>query len=106
MRRTIAVMFTDVAGFTSFMEQNEKDAIAMIEEINASISSLLDTHSGSLVKEMGDGTLSYFLKGRSAINCARRIQKTLAKHNFQVRIGIHWGSVMLHNNKHKSIIWK
>lgn len=80
------------------MEQNEKEAIAMIEEINASITSLLDSHSGSLVKEMGDGTLSYFLKGRAAINCARRIQKTLAKHNFQVRIGIHWGSVMLQNN--------
>ncbi len=98
MRRTIAVMFTDVAGFTSFMEQNEKDAIAMLEEINRSITSLLDSHSGSLVKEMGDGTLSYFLKGRSAINCARNIQKSLSERNFQIRIGIHWGSVMLQEN--------
>ncbi len=98
MRRTIAVMFTDVAGFTTFMEQNEKDAIAMLEEINRSITTLLDSHSGSLVKEMGDGTLSYFLKGRSAINCARKIQKSLSEHNFQLRIGIHWGSVMLQGN--------
>ena len=98
MRRTIAVMFTDVAGFTSFMEQNEKDAIAMLEEINTSITALLDSHSGSLVKEMGDGTLSYFLKGRSAINCARKIQKSLSDRNFQLRIGIHWGSVMLRDN--------
>lgn len=98
MRRTIAVMFTDVAGFTSFMEQNEKDAIAMLEEINTSITALLDSHSGSLVKEMGDGTLSYFFKGRSAINCARKIQKSLSERDFQIRIGIHWGSVMLQEN--------
>lgn len=88
-------MFTDIVGFTSFMEQNEAEALQMISTLRSILNPLLKKHCGSLIKEMGDGTLSTFARPRSAIRCAGELQNKLTGKQFGLRVGIHWGNVLV-----------
>jgi len=94
MRSKLAVMFTDVVGFTSIMEHNEKDAMEILGRIESILRRRLRTNSGSLVKVMGDGTLSIFPSPPQAVACARELQDMLADDDFRLRVGIHWGDVL------------
>jgi tetratricopeptide (TPR) repeat protein/class 3 adenylate cyclase len=94
-RRTMAVMFTDVAGFSARMERDETEAMGILERQRSTLEALLPPHGGSLVKEMGDGTLSIFPNASSSVRCARRMQEKLAGADFSIRVGIHWGEVLV-----------
>ncbi len=94
-RKTLAVMFTDIAGFTAYMEKNEARALEMISLIRENLIPLLEANSGTLVKEMGDGTLSVFEGSRAAVRCSRALQERLSGKDFSLRIGIHRGIVHL-----------
>ena len=94
-RKNLAVMFTDITGFTGHMEKNEAEALEMISQIRENLIPLLESHSGTLVKEMGDGTLSVFESSRDAVRCSRALQRKLYGKAFSLRIGIHRGSVCI-----------
>lgn len=94
-RETLAVMFTDVVGFTSLMEQSETRALEVLGTIRDVQLPLLIAYRGNLIKEMGDGTLTTFPSPSHAVRCAREIQERLRGSAFQVRIGVHWGEVIL-----------
>jgi tetratricopeptide (TPR) repeat protein len=87
-------MFTDMAGFTERMERDETGALASLAAQRQVLSRVLDRTGGSLVKEMGDGTLSVFPSTAAAVRCARGFQELLRNADFRVRIGIHWGEVL------------
>lgn len=93
-RRRMAVMFTDVAGFSSLMEADEASAMEALELIRQLLLPLLDRHSGRLVKEMGDGTLSVYPEPVGAVRVARALQRGLRGRGFRVRIGLHLGEVL------------
>ncbi len=76
-RKTLAVMFTDIAGFTRHMERDEAGALAMISIIRKHLVPLLGSSGGTLIKEMGDGTLSVFEDPRAAVRCSIRLQEKL-----------------------------
>ena len=88
-------MFTDIVGFTGHMEKDEAGALKMISLIREELLPLLEVHHGTLIKEMGDGTLSVFRDSRAAVNCSRALQKSLYGKDFRLRIGIHRGIVHL-----------
>lgn len=88
-------MFTDVAGFTARMEASESDAMRILDTQRSIIEKLLPDSGGRLVKEMGDGMLCVFPGPSGAVKCARGLQSELANGDFSVRIGIHWGEVLL-----------
>lgn len=94
-RKTLAVMFTDIAGFTRHMERDEAGALAMISIIRKHLVPLLGSSGGTLIKEMGDGTLSVFEDPRAAVRCSIRLQEKLKDCGFKLRIGIHRGTVHL-----------
>jgi len=91
-------MFTDIAGFTARMERDETDALAILVMQREFLKAQLEQYSGSMVKEMGDGTLSIFPASSMAVNCARGFQGDLRSSDFLVRIGIHWGGVLQDEN--------
>jgi len=93
-RRLMAVMFTDIAGFSTRMEQDESGALASLSAQRSALLSQLDRCAGTLVKEMGDGTLSIFPSTAAAVRCARGFQEKLRHADFRVRVGIHWGEVL------------
>ncbi len=97
-RNRLAVMFTDIAGFTSLMESNETKAMIDLTLCREILDRHLEQYSGSLVKVMGDGSLSTFSDPSGALECAVSFQKSISKSDFRVRVGIHWGDVIQENN--------
>lgn len=91
-------MFTDVLGFTSIMERSESEALSVLSIIRRVQLPLLKEHSGILVKEMGDGTLTTFPSPVEAVRCARGIQEELHGESFHIRIGIHLGQIIVRGN--------
>ncbi|MEN8208359.1 MAG: tetratricopeptide repeat protein [Candidatus Fermentibacteria bacterium] len=97
-RKRLAVMFTDIAGFTSLMEKNEAEGMKILTRCNDAFMKQLESYSGSLVKVMGDGTLSTFIDPSGAVKCARSFQDSIKDFAFSVRIGIHLGDVIHERN--------
>ena len=97
-RKTKAIMFTDIAGYTQAMSESEQKALEMLRKKRTIIKTLIDNHNGKYVKEIGDGTLSYFESGYNASSCAKELQKQVKSENLDVRVGIHIGDIVFDNN--------
>jgi TolB-like protein/class 3 adenylate cyclase/Tfp pilus assembly protein PilF len=106
-RRMLAIMATDVVGFSRQMEHDEVGTIARVNAARVEvIEPLLARHHGRLIKLMGDGTLSVFDSVVDAVNCAAAIQRAAAERNqtasdsehLVMRIGVNLGDVVLQDN--------
>ena len=94
-RKSAAVMFTDIAGYTEAMSKSEQKALEMLRRKRKIIRPLIDEHKGVYVKEIGDGTLSYFESGYDASKCAVQLQKVLKDdRELNLRVGIHIGDII------------
>ena len=80
-RKLAAIMFTDIAGYTSQMSKDQDVALSMLDEKRKALQPLVQKHKGTLVKEMGDGTLSHFPSAIDATNCSLDLQKSLKNNN-------------------------
>ncbi len=106
-RRVLAIMATDVVGYSRQMEADEAGTIARVTSLRAEIiDPLLDRHHGRLIKLIGDGTLSVFDSVVDAVNCAAAIQRAVRQRNedrpeatpIVLRVGINLGDVALLEN--------
>ena len=93
-RKSAAIMFTDIAGYTEAMSESEQKALDMLRRKRSILKPLIDNHQGTYVKEIGDGTLSYFESGYNASACAKEFQKEIHKDDLNVRVGIHIGDIV------------
>ena len=93
-RKLAAVMFTDIVGFTQHMSVDEAEALKLLNEKISITKPLIKQFQGSYIKNIGDGTLSYFNSATEAIECATKIQDTL-RNRVELRIGLHLGEVIL-----------
>ncbi len=97
----MAVMFTDIVGYSKMMEQNETRTMEILEDHNSIIFPLVKGHGGDIIDAIGDGLLVTFSSVFEACNCALNIQKGVAEYNthaidekkFHLRIGIHMGDI-------------
>ena len=53
-RKLAAIMFTDIAGYTEQMSQDEDKAFALIQKKRELLLPLIEKHEGKLIKEIGD----------------------------------------------------
>jgi len=74
-RRHIAVMFTDIVGYTAFMGSDEDEAFDILTRNHTIHETLIKKHNGTLIKEIGDGTLASFPLASNAVRCAIDIRK-------------------------------
>ena len=93
-RKSAAIMFTDIAGYTEAMSESEQKALDMLRRKRSILKPLIENHQGTYVKEIGDGTLSYFESGYNASACAKEFQKEIQKDDLNIRIGIHIGDIV------------
>ena len=98
-RRLAAIMFTDIVGYTALMGSNEDHALEILRKNREIHVELIKQYNGTLIKEMGDGTLAQFNSAVDAVQCAIGIQ-TRARDEVEgkIRIGIHLGEVTFENN--------
>jgi adenylate cyclase len=101
-RRLAAVMFTDIVGYSSLTQKNERLAIEILEEHRKMVRPIVARHNGREIKTMGDAFLIEFESALGATQCAIDVQKTFSDYNQQaiqerrihLRIGIHLGDVL------------
>lgn len=106
---TVAVLFCDIVGFTSYVESNASSE-SIINTLNAilrRVSSAVRRHNGFIDKFMGDSVMAIFRDPAEAVHAAIDMQKHAADINrlrsragqdlLRLRIGIHWGMVVIGN---------
>ena len=92
--RLVAIMFTDIVGYTALMGSDEERAFEMLQKNRDIHTLLLEKYNGALIKEMGDGMLISFDLGSDAVRCAIEIQIACREKKIPLRIGIHEGEVV------------
>jgi len=99
-------MFTDMVGYSALTQRNEALALELLGEHHGILRGILPRHQGNEIKSTGDGLLVEFPSALAAVQCAVEIQRTLAGRNarearerwIRIRIGIHLGDVVWHDN--------
>lgn len=94
-RQLAAIMFTDIEGYTSLMQNNEKEAVLLRERHRNTFEMTTEAYNGKIIQYFGDGTLSTFKSTVEAVDCAIELQKAfLEEPKVPVRIGIHVGDII------------
>ena len=94
-RQLAAIMFTDIEGYTSLMQQNEEKAIQARDKHRQVFNSITEKHKGKILQYYGDGTLSIFDSAIDAVKCGIEMQLGFQKDPaLPVRIGIHTGDIV------------
>ena len=101
-RRLIAIMFTDIVGYSALTQKNEDQALKLLEDHNIILRDIFPLYEGKEIKTIGDAFLVEFKSALKAVKCAINIQQSLYDHNetvaenkkIRIRIGIHIGDVV------------
>src|SRR6185295_19394392 len=101
-RKLAAIMFTDMVGYSTLSQRDEKLAQELLEEHRQLLREIFPRFNGAEIKTIGDAFLVEFNSALEAAQCAIEIQRTLAKRNhdvsadrrMEIRIGIHIGDVV------------
>ena len=92
-------MFTDIAGYTAQMSKSESKTLKLLEKKRSILKPLFKKYKGTFVKEIGDGTLSYFDSAVNAATCAVKLQEiTYDDEDMNIRVGIHIGDIVFKEN--------
>ena len=94
-RQLAAIMFTDIEGYTTLMQQNEEKAIHARDKHRRIFNSITKKHKGRVLQYYGDGTLSIFDSAIDAVKCGIEMQLDFQKDPaIPVRVGIHEGDIL------------
>jgi predicted ATPase/class 3 adenylate cyclase len=94
-RRLVAVMFTDMVGYTALLQADERSAIEKRERYVAALERNHAELGGTIVQRLGDGSMSMFPSALAAAQAGVAIQQELAAQAVSTRIGIHVGEVIV-----------
>src|SRR5215204_6134898 len=98
MRQLAAIMFSDMAGYTALMQQNEQLAKVKHKRLKEVLEASVSVHQGKILQYYGDGALTIFSSAIDGVNCAIEIQRALQlEPKVDLRIGIHTGDVSIEN---------
>lgn len=103
-RRLVAILATDVAGYSRLMGHDEEGTLAALKACRRElINPKISEYRGRVVKTTGDGALVEFASAVEATRCAVEIQRAMAERNVGIpesrrvafRIGINVGDVII-----------
>lgn len=102
MRRLSAIMFTDIVGYSALTQQNEAQALRLLETHRAILRPIFKQYEGREIETAGDLFFVEFNSAVEGVSCAADIQQTLFKRNegkaandqIRLRIGLHIGDVV------------
>lgn len=94
-RQLNAIMFTDIEGYTSLMQHDEKEAVLIRKKHREIFDVITKKYRGELIQYFGDGTLSTFKSSVEAVKCGIELQRAFqTEPKIPVRIGIHVGDII------------
>lgn len=103
-RKLVAVVVTDVVGYSRLMERDEAVTHARMRELREGLfEPKIAEHGGRTVRATGDGMLLEFPSATSALRCAIEIQRELGARNLyiapgeriELRVGINLGDMIV-----------
>jgi len=104
VRTSLAVMFSDVRGFTHYSETQDPEAvIELLNQVLSVQAGIVERHGGDINKFIGDAVFAWFAgddRSRRAVAAAREIVAVLdakfaGQPGTQVGIGIHLGELVV-----------
>jgi adenylate cyclase len=94
-RHLLAIMFTDIVGYTAMMGESEPEALDALKRSRELHHRFIRQFRGEYLQEIGDGTLASFESAVDAVGCALGIQRSIqGDPKLNLRIGIHLGDVI------------
>ncbi len=111
-RRILAVLMSDVYGFTSAVGHQEEFAVSRVKEDLNDFAQIVVAHSGRVVADRGDGVKAVFDSGVDALRAALKMQSLILQKNSKVgpdglrvrhRIGIHVGDVIISGDRYTGL---
>jgi len=94
-RQLVAIMFTDIVGYTALMGDEEEKAFNLLDRNRKLQKPIIESYGGRWIKEIGDGMLATFSTVSDAVYCAAAIQQQCKNEpDLILRIGIHQGEVV------------
>lgn len=105
--RKVTIMFTDIKGSTSYYEtRGDLAGRTMIHQHNSILLPIIDKNSGTLLKTIGDATMSIYEDPADGLRAAAEIQHALLAYNkgrpageqINVRCGLNCGIGLVENN--------
>ena len=73
-RQLVAILFTDIVGYTALMQQNEMQAVSIVKQYISILTKKVAEHGGKILNDYGDGSLCSFSSATHALTCAIEIQ--------------------------------
>jgi Adenylate cyclase, family 3 (some proteins contain HAMP domain) len=100
------ILFTDIVESTAMTHRmGDEIAMELLGVHDKIVRDALADLGGHEVKHLGDGIMASFVSAASAVRCASRVQREVAKHgqekqdrSFQVRAGVAAGEPVEHHN--------
>jgi TolB-like protein/Tfp pilus assembly protein PilF len=93
-RQLAAILFADIEGYTTLMQENESLAIQKRNRFRKIIEDQVPAHNGKIIQYYGDGCLCLFNSGKEAVESCISIQSdNNIRDSIPVRMGIHLGDV-------------
>lgn len=94
-RRLTTVLAADVVGYSALMDQDRQGTLAALKSFrDDTLTALLKSHNGTLIKSMGDGWIAEFQSTSDASEFAIALQSCDKPEGLRLRIGIHTGEVI------------
>ena len=97
-------MFTDIVGYTTLAQENESEALRLLEDHRKLIRPIFAGHGGREIKTIGDAFLVEFGSALDATLCAVAVQNAMNDRKLArgealaIRIGVHLGDVIEKQN--------
>ena len=93
--QTLTVLFADLAGSTRlYQTQGDVEAHQRVSDSLQCMKSIVEHHSGQLLRTVGDAALASFESTDAAYLAAVDIQQEHTALNLSVRVGFHYGEVI------------
>ena len=93
------IMFTDIAESTTIAATvGDTRWSAVVRDHVRAVGAIITSHGGTLIKSLGDGTMSSFPSARAALLAATTLQRAMeqaqVEPHLQIRIGLHTGDLV------------
>jgi class 3 adenylate cyclase len=100
------ILFTDIVGSTSLTRKiGDEAAMELLGVHDKIVRDALAESGGHEVKHLGDGIMASFVSAASAVKCATRVQREIARHasgnadrSIKVRVGVAAGEPVERHN--------
>jgi len=98
-RQLKAIMFTDIAGYTAMMQEDETLALQLRNKLRKKLEEEVTAHHGQILDFRGDGALCSFTSTIEAVRAALALQLDMQTNPLvPLRIGMHTGDVVVEGN--------